>query len=86
MSHICRGIFSVTKFVDFVFLFPFAVRSFFFFFFCDTCWAVFLSWGAGGGGGGGGDHDDDDTDKMFAYNYCPLTFMSSSGGNITPDK
>lgn len=25
-------------------------------------------------------------DKMFVYNYCPLTFMSSSGGNITPDK
>lgn len=23
---------------------------------------------------------------MFVYNYCPLTFMSSSGGNITPDK
>eukprot|EP00752_Nemacystus_decipiens_P002395 g2260.t1 len=25
-------------------------------------------------------------DKMFVYNYCPLTFMSSSGGNITPDR
>ncbi|CAN0102837.1 unnamed protein product [Ectocarpus sp. 6 AP-2014] len=25
-------------------------------------------------------------DKMFVYNFCPLTFMSSSGGNITPDK
>ena len=25
-------------------------------------------------------------DKMFVYNYCPLTFMSSSGSNITPDR
>ncbi|CAN0194097.1 unnamed protein product, partial [Hapterophycus canaliculatus] len=29
---------------------------------------------------------DDWGDKMFVYNFCPLTFMTSSGGNITPDK
>ncbi|CAM9732751.1 unnamed protein product [Choristocarpus tenellus] len=23
---------------------------------------------------------------MFVYNYCPLTFMTTSGSNITPDR